>query len=28
MKIRYPVPVIHAPPPNQNPPPPAEGSPA
>ena len=24
MKLRYPVPLIHAPPPNQNPPPPAE----
>ena len=28
MKIRYPVPVIHAPPPNQNPPPPAGEMPA
>ena len=25
MKLRYPVPLIHAPPPNQNPPPPVEG---
>ena len=25
MKLRYPVPLIHSPPPNQNPPPPAEG---
>jgi hypothetical protein len=28
MKIRYPVPVILAPPPGQNPPPPAEANPA
>jgi hypothetical protein len=28
MKIRYPVPVIHAPPANQNPPPPAEEKPS
>ena len=28
MKLRYPVPVVHAPSPNQNPPPPAEGTPA